>query len=163
MDRYNSARDVTPEFMARVSGWIAVSGEVFMVLRYLRAAGQKDYVFCRSVEDFRALVDSVPMGTDIIVFEHPQLPIRGISSQEFIEHCVAQIPDDMEYVVAQMHQPVKFPFQFSGFLDGSHASLREDLASFAGQTVAVGPCPNFNGPDCESMISASKGGIDGPR
>ena len=48
MDRYDPERDVTPEFVERVAAWIARSGEVLVVLRYLRAAGSKDFALCRT-------------------------------------------------------------------------------------------------------------------
>ncbi len=163
MDRYDPARELTPDFIARVRSWIAATGEVFIVLRYLRAAGGKDYVLCRSSEGFDALVAPLLIGTDIIVFQQPQLPIRGISSPEFIAHCIAQIPDDADYVVARMHRPDQSQFYVSGRLGSGHDSLREDLADFCDQSIAVGLCPDFNVPDNDRMISASKGGIDGPR
>jgi len=160
---HNPDRDITPQFVARVTEWIAATGAVLVVLRYLCGGGSKDYVFCRSADDFRALIDSLPDGTDTIVFQKPKLPIRGISSESFIEHCLAQIPDGTEYMIALMNRPPRSDRSVSGFDDDSHGSLREDLAFFHGQSVAVGRCPNFIGADCATMISASKGGIDGPR
>jgi len=45
----------------------------------------------------------------------------------------------------------------------SHATLIEDLTDIMGQPVAVGLGPRFIETDNDAMISASKGGIDGPR
>lgn len=163
MDKYDPARDFTPEFIARVSDWIEATGEVLVILRYLRAAGRRDYLFCRSADDFRLLSDSLPVGTETIVFQHPQLPFRGVCSESFIEHCLTQIPDGTEYMIALLGDSLPPEGSVSGFHDDSHGALREDLEVFHGQAVAVGRCPNFIGPDSDTMISASKGGIDGPR
>jgi hypothetical protein len=45
----------------------------------------------------------------------------------------------------------------------SHADLLAELEELRGREVAFGPCPAFNIPDGPTMISAAKGGIDGPR
>ena len=163
MAHYNPERDFTPQFKARVADWLAASGEVLVVLRYLYGGGNRNYLFCRSSEDFERLIDSLPEGTDTIVFQHPQLPIRGISSETFIEHCLTQIPDGTEYMIALLDCPLPLGRSATSYDDNSHGSLRENLEAFHGKSVAVGLCPNFIGPDCDTMISASKGGIDGPR
>jgi hypothetical protein len=160
---YNPEREITPQFVARVTEWIAATGEVLVILRYLYGAGSRDYLFCRSSEDLHTLIDSLPEGADTIVFQHPQLPIRGISSDSFIDHCLTQIPAGSEYMIARLDSPLPPDRSVSGFDDDSHGDLRGHLEVFHGQAVAVGRCPNFIGPDCDTMISASKGGIDGPR
>jgi hypothetical protein len=45
----------------------------------------------------------------------------------------------------------------------SHAEMTSDLQEELGQNVAIGLCPPIAQPDGPSLISASKGGIDGPR
>jgi hypothetical protein len=71
MDKYNPARDVTQAFLDRVAAWIQVSGEVLVVIRYLRAGGAKGFALSRSREDFEALVTAMPVGADIEVFSRP--------------------------------------------------------------------------------------------
>ena len=56
MDTYNPDRDFTDAFRERVAGWLQATGEVFVVLRYLRAGGQKDFLFCRSASEFSELL-----------------------------------------------------------------------------------------------------------
>jgi hypothetical protein len=68
--------NVSAAFLDRVADWIVQAGEVLVILRYLRAAGGKDFALCRSSAEFEGLVESVPTGTDIEVFRDPQLPIR---------------------------------------------------------------------------------------
>lgn len=163
MDRYDPARDISEAFLARVARWIEATGEVFVVLRYLRAAGNKDYVFCRTPKEFFALVDRVPVGTDIVVFEHRQLPLRGVSSESFVQEALALIPEGSEYLVARAAPRERWHVRSTGEMGDDHASLIESLGRFVGEEVAVGPLPDFFAPDSDAMISASKGGIDGPR
>jgi hypothetical protein len=162
-DKYDPAREITPAFIAQVADWITASGEVLVILRFLRAAGSKDYVFCRSASDFHDLVAGLPVGAETIVFRHPQLPLRGICSQALIEQSLALIPDGTEYLIAILERPSDSTRQPTGSMGDTHECLAEDMASFLGRHVAVGPLPNFAAPDNDSMISASKGGVDGPR
>lgn len=43
LDQYDPDRDITPRFLGIVNGWFDTTPELFVVLRYLRAAGAKDY------------------------------------------------------------------------------------------------------------------------
>jgi hypothetical protein len=162
-DKYDPTREITPAFIAQVSDWITASGEVLVILRYLRAAGSKDYVFCRSASDFQDLVTSLPVGTETIVFRNAQLPLRGICSEALVERSLAFIPDGTEYLIALLERTGGSTRQPTGSMGDNNECLAEDMACFRGKHVAVGPLPNFTAPDNDSMISASKGGIDGPR
>jgi hypothetical protein len=163
MDTYNSGRDFTDAFRERVADWLQATGEVFVVLRYLRAGGQKDFLFCRSESEFSELLDSVPEGTDTIVFQQPQLTLRGVCTGSFIEQTLASIADGTEYLVCRLRHPQNLQFHISGHMGDTHTSLRDDMLEFLGEEVAVGHCPDFIAADGPSMISASKGGLDGPR
>src|SRR5262245_9734628 len=101
-DRYSPEREVTPAFLARVAEWMEHSGEVLVVLRYLRAAGRKDFALCRTPEEFGEIVDRVPIGTDIEVFRDRQLPIRGRLDEELLAAALAAIPDGREYLVVSL-------------------------------------------------------------
>jgi hypothetical protein len=161
-DKYDPAREITPEFIGRVTQWIEQHGEVLVVLRYLHS-GVRDFLFCRAPSDFMKLVESLPIGTETIVFEHQQLAFRGLSSETFIKEALLLIPEGTEYLVARLQCREPWNLHNSGSMGDTHACLLEDLHDFIGVEVALGPCPDFNVPDCGTMISASKGGIDGPR
>lgn len=163
MDRYDPARDVTPAFLDRVSGWIEETGEVLVILRYLRAAGAKDFALCRSREDFEGLLGALPIGTDIAVFREPQLPLRGRVDEAFIAAALGAIPDGREYLVVTTAARPGRRICRSGSMGDTHADLREDLEDLIGVHVALGACPAYCVPDHEGLISASRGGIDGPR
>lgn len=162
-NRFDPSREISSAFIARVCEWISTSGEVFVVLRHLRSGGQRDYVFCRSETEFRDLVETLPVGTDTVVFQFPQLPLRGLCAQLLIDRALAEIPEGVEYLVARLDRPIQGDTQCTGWLGESHADLADELGCVLGEVVAVGPCPAFSGPDSDVMISASKGGIDGPR
>jgi hypothetical protein len=163
MDRYDPARDVTSIFLDRVAGWIQQSGEVLVVLRYLRAAGAKDFALCRTTADFELLVDSMPTGTDIEVFRDPQVPIRGIVDEAFIASALRAIPDGQEYLVVTLETRPGSTISSASEMGCSHRELHESLEELMGTAVALGVCPDYCVPDHEGLVSAAKGGIDGPR
>src|SRR5262245_53832814 len=99
MDQYNPARDVTPAFLERVAAWINETGEVLVILRYLRAAGLKHFALCQTRQEFESVVKSTPRGTDIEVFRDRQLPFRGVVVAGFIESALRMIPDGDEYLL----------------------------------------------------------------
>lgn len=161
-DTYRPERDVTPSYLSTVRSWIKATGEVLVIMRYLRAAGAKDYAIVRSAEEFDRLVDVCPIGTDIIVFRDKMLPLRGVVDNTFVKHVQESLPEDMECLFVKM-KPEKpgDPRCFGEF--GYMRHLNSDLEDMVGETIAIGGCPDFTGPDNEAMVSASKGGIDGPR
>jgi hypothetical protein len=162
-DKYSPEREVTPRFLETVAGWLDSRSEIFVVLRYLRAAGAKDYAFIKTRDEFAALVASVPNGTDIIVFRDPQLPLRGRVTAEFVALAKAQVADGAEYMFVRMRPERAADLRLFGEMGDTHATLAEDLGEESGEEVAFGACPRFIDADNDRMISASKGGIDGPR
>ena len=163
MDRYDPTRDVTPAFVDQVSDWIASTGEVLVVLRYLRAGGAKDFALCRTPSQFRATVEAVPIGTDIEVFRTPKLPVRGIVDEQLTATILAAIPDGREYLVLTTRTRPGSPLAAAWDYDDRHDELAAWLAEHAGEEIAAGPCPDFMTADNGDLTSASKGGIDGPR
>jgi hypothetical protein len=163
MDPYNPARDVTPAFLERVAAWISETGEVLVILRYLRAAGAKAFALCRMRHEFESLVKAAPRGTDIEVFRDRQLSLRGVVDDGFIESAVQMIPEGHEYLLVTTEAQPGSRISRFGDIGASHVELRASLAGLMGSEVAFGACPDFCGPDGEGLISAAKDGIDGPR
>jgi len=162
-DKYSPERDVTPAFLDAVGRWIDLSAEVFVVLRYLRAAGAKDYAFVKTRAEFAVLVESVPDGTDIIAFRDRQLPFRGKVTAQFITQAKTHVTDGEEYMLVRRVPKKPRDLRLFGEMGDTHATLVEDLNEEIGEEVALGVCPRFIESDNDRMISASKGGIDGPR
>ncbi|MDB5347100.1 MAG: hypothetical protein JWP89_5477 [Schlesneria sp.] len=160
---HDPSRDVTSTYLSTVDQWIDSSEEVLVVLRYLGMAGAKDYAFIESPVAFRQLVDSVPIGTDIIVFKEHYLPLRGEVSDDLIQAALVLVPNGSEYLCVDLVPDTNVEQRLSGRLGDTHLDLLEDLNDCKGHPVAFGPVPPFCEADNEFMISASKGGIDGPR
>src|SRR5439155_2015813 len=126
-DKYSPKREVTPSFLETVGQWIDSSSEVFVVLRYLRATGAKDYAFIKTREEFAALIESAPVGTDVIVFRDPQLPFRGKVTADFIARAKNHVSDGEEYLFVRMSPEKAGDLRLFGEMGDSHASLTEDL------------------------------------
>jgi hypothetical protein len=162
-DTYTPERDISDSFIETVMTWIRESGEVLVIMRYLRAAGAKDYGFARTEGDFLGLLDVLPVGTDIIVFRDKQLPLRGAVNEGFIDSAKSAISDGEEYLYVKMQTLTPDDIRAFGEMGDTHNCMDEDLREHVGDEVAIGHCPPFIDPDNESMVSASKGGVDGPR
>lgn len=160
---YDPARDVTKAFLDRVATWIEYAGEVFVLLRYLEAAGAKDYAFCHTFSEFESIVQAAPPGTDIEVFRRRQLPIRGVVTETFIPDSLAAIPDGAEYMIVSLARRNESVLSVFGSMGDTHEDLTADLTSLRGSEVALGLCPDFSAPDSDDLTSASKGGVDGAR
>jgi hypothetical protein len=162
-DTYSPDRDITPDYLATVTRWIQSTGEVFVVMRYLRAAGCKDYAFVETSGAFHRLIELCPTGTDIIAFRDRQLTIRGHVTEDFIRDVQSQIADGIEYLCVSLSPQSPGDPRLSGRMGDKHSDLIGDFDDTRGQLVALGPCPRFIDRDNDAMISRSKGGIDGPR
>jgi hypothetical protein len=161
--RYVPSRDVTSTYLSTVDQWIESSEEVLVVMRYLGMAGAKDYAFIRSSVVFRQLVDSVPIGTDIVVFKEHYLPLRGEVSDDLIQAALVLVPNGSEYLCVDLVPSANAEQRLSGRLGDTHLDLLEVLNNLKGHSVAFGRVPPLCEADNEFIVSASKGGIDGPR
>jgi hypothetical protein len=113
--------------------------------------------------DFEELVAASPTGTDIEVFRDLQLPLRGVVDEAFIASAIDKIPDGQEYLLVTMDVRPGSRISRWGEIGDSHTELRESLEELRGSEVALGVCPDYCVPDHEGLVSAAKGGIDGPR
>jgi hypothetical protein len=147
MPSYNPKRDITPTFLDRVAAWIATRGEVLAVLRYL--GGGKDFALCHSLDELEPIIGLVPIGTDVVVFRDPQLPVRG------------RVTD--AYIAKALDTRAECRISARAAINDSHSDLRETLLDWTGMEVALGLMPDFWVSNHEGMISAAKGGIDGSR
>ena len=161
-DTYRPERDISDDYRSTVSSWLRGAGELFVVLRYLRAGGAKEYAFIRNDAEFDRLLHVCPVGTDIVVFRDPQLPLRGTVDAAFIDTATERLKEWKEYLFVVLPAKSADDPRLRGEM-GDRRTLVEDLSEYTEQNVAIGACPSFSAPDNESMISRSKGGIDGPR
>jgi hypothetical protein len=162
-DSYKPERDISDDFRRTVAAWMRSAEELLVVLRYLRAGGAKDYAFISSEAEFDSLINVCPVGTDIVVFRDPQLPIRGTVDATFINDAADRFKNGEEYLCVFLRTRSVGDPRLPGEMGETVRGLIEDLNEHIGERVAIGPCPNFVVGDNASMISRSKGGIDGPR
>lgn len=163
MIRHTPERDISEQYLTRARAWVAEHGEILVVLRYLGMAGAKDFALCRSEDEFIQLIDWLPAGTDIEVLRGKYLPLRGVITSDFANLAFAEVPDGTEYLLLTTQRQRESAISIRYAWSDSHSDLREDLEEWLGIEVAFGICPDFMASDGVNLISASKGGIDGPR
>lgn len=118
--------------------WIAEDGEIYVIVWYVRRAGEKDYLLVTSVEQFRNLLSSLrTVNCAIYVFRHPQFPIRGIASDTLLATAQAAIPDGQNWFLLH-HKPMS-TWDYAGFGDSTHLALKVELQRLRGQSVLIGP------------------------
>jgi hypothetical protein len=137
-----------------VDGWLRQLTEVLVLFRYPYAAGQTEFRLFASLQDVREAIAQQPSRTNVMVFGHPALPIRGVVNDEFIDQCVGIIPDGKEYLFLELEATVAGRRSWFHHDSGtSHASLREDLEQSRGRRVAAGHFPPWL-VDTELLASA---------
>jgi hypothetical protein len=138
-------------FLGTVSDWLQASGEVFVVIRYAYAAGAKDYLFIQSAQQLQALLATLPPRSDVIVFRHRQLPIRGIADNALLEQAITAIPEGTSWFL--LYLGGEKPGDSSSAGDNSHQALKTAIAEHQGRCVAIGPDPPFHEADSAEMQS----------
>jgi hypothetical protein len=133
---------VPAAFFRRVCQWIDEAGEVLAASRY--GAGDRDYLLCHSPSDFatfcRETASYVPTAS-IAVFRSPNVPLRGVVDDRFIEQALALIPENTEALVLRLTTPG--PLLHGNACD-THVELRAELQDLARERVAVGLFPEWD-------------------
>jgi len=162
-EEYNPERDITPQYLETAREWIAATNEMFVVMLYIGMAGSKDYAFIKTFDEFLKLIENSSLGTEFVIFKDKQLPLRGTVTEPFISSAMEMIAEGEEYMLVELSPSSPESLLHDGVMGDTHEDLEEDLTDRMGEMVALGPCPQFWDEDNERMVSASKGGIDGPR
>jgi hypothetical protein len=131
-------------FLEKLKHWFRCQPEILALIRYSHAAGSKDFEFFSSFQAFKKAIRSLPPLTCVTVFRQPQLPLRGIVDDGFIDACLKTIPDGSEYLLVEGIKRVYGQHSwFHHDLGDSHEELREDLGQLRGVLVAAGLCPSW--------------------
>ena len=138
-----------PAFQQRIADWIETHGEVYVVLRYSAAAGNKDYYLIQSAADFRRITLKLPADTSVIVMLEPQLPLRGTVDASFVEHAVQALPDGQWWFLL----PNPTAHHSHSEVGETHQELRAALEEYRAQPVALGLEPNWV-PDIPEIVEA---------
>nr|BAF45160.1 hypothetical protein [uncultured bacterium] len=158
---YNPDRDISDYYIDTISNWIAENGEVLVVIRALY--GGRDYALLKSKDDLTKLIEVCREGADIIAIRGNPLIYKGEVTETFINEAYDEMSDKKEYLyIIACPEKDNDPRLF-GEEGYTEKTLKQDLSDHMGELVFLGPCPNYMDKDSENLISASKGGIDGPR
>lgn len=144
-------------FCGIVESWLQGQQEILVLIRYSHAAGSRDFELFSSFRGFTERMRQLPPLACVTVFRQPQLPLRGVVDDEFIDRCLNSIPAGVEYLVVET---IKRPYvtepwnQWHRHNDGdSREELRTALEDSRGVEVAVGYYPSWL-EDNEDVVSA---------
>jgi hypothetical protein len=163
---YTSSKDEA--FLANVSKLLSSQGEVLVLFRYARAAGNKDFMFISDMQTFRSKLKNLPADTNVIVYGDRQLPLRGQVDSEFIAKAVKFIPEGSEFLILCLektihdYRPHHYWESFGDSAGETNAELSEALDGYSGRLVAVGlwpPWPDEGNSSCEAYVPDSSGMI----
>jgi hypothetical protein len=149
------------EFLKTIEHWLESQPELLILVRYSRAAGNKDFEFYSSFESLVERLRRLPPETCVTVFRTPQLPLRGVVDDDFIKKCLSSMPDGSEYAVVDTVPITSGRFSSLNFSAGeSHDELTADLENSRGRRVAVGKYPPWQ-EETRDAISAYVPAQDG--
>lgn len=141
-------------FLATLDDWLRSQPEILVLIRYLHAAGSKDFEFFTSFDTLLNRIRHLPPLTSIVVFKQRQLPLRGVVDDSFITSCMAHVPNGSEFLVVEATRRTYGRASWFHWAAGdSHEELRQELEGLRGCLVAVGPHPPWL-EDTDDVISA---------
>jgi len=152
-------------FLEMLQRWLVDQREILLLFRYPYAAGSKSFEFFSSYEAVLDRLSELPRRTSVIAFKQPQLPLRGVVDDGFIETCVRDIPDGSEFLLVETTRRVYGRASWFHDADGTtHAELCEALEDSRGNAVAVGLYPPWleEGLDVVSSYVPDEDGVVRP-
>jgi hypothetical protein len=149
------------EFLNEMQDWFKHSSEILVLIRFSRAGGSKSFEFFSSLGALRDRLSSLPPQTNAIAFREPQLQLRGIVDDAFIDWGITAIPNGCEFVVVETVRRQQGSYSwFDDTAGESHIELREALERSRGKPVAVGKYPPWT-EDSSNVISCVVPDTDG--
>jgi hypothetical protein len=149
------------EFLKTLEDWLYGQSEIMILIRYSHAAGNKSFEFFTSFAALSDRLHQLRPQDRITAFRRPQLPLRGVVDDAFVNECLRIIPDGSEFVLVETVR--RTAGRYSWFHDEAgttHEELRESLEASRGSPVAVGEYPPWL-EDSPDLISAYVPGEDG--
>jgi len=129
-------------FLGVLESWLRSRPEILVLIRFSRAAGNKDFEFFFSYDSLSARLSRLPPSTSVIAFREPQLPLRGVVDANFISICLDAFPENTEYLILETSRRQDGGNSISDWVAGeTHLELRSALEALTGRPVAVGPYP----------------------
>ena len=130
------------KFLKTLENWLTSESEILLLIRYSRAGGNKSFEFFATFAALSARLHQLPPQTCVTAFRRPQLPLRSVVDDAFINQCLSTIHDGEEFLVVETVS--RSAGRHSWFHDEAgetHEELRETLENSRGSPVAVGPYP----------------------
>jgi hypothetical protein len=152
-------------FLGLLESWLESKPEILVLIRYSRAAGNKDFQFFSSFAVLSDRLSHLSPSTGVTAFGQRRLPVRGIVDEAFIVECLNKIPDRTEFLVLDIEPRTTSGEPCPHHVAGeSQMDLREALEELRGRRVAVGPYPIFwdESPDVVSGIVPDENGAVTP-
>lgn len=140
------------DFLNTIREWFIARQDIFVVARYSRMAGAKDYFWFKEFGHFQERLRRFPPQTEVIVFRDNQFPLRGLVTDSFIHQALDFIRDGAWAMVTNTIQPVDE--SISIWFCGTEAELMDTFSNLLGQYASVGPEAPLHMADNETMISA---------
>jgi len=141
------------KFLATLEDWLQDQDEILLLIRYSAAAGSKEFEFFPSFSKLTERIRKLPPRTCVTAFKQPQLPLRGIIDDSFINNCLKAVSDGSEFLIVETIRRTYGSISSFHYTAGeSQAELREELENLRGYTVAVGPYPPWH--DSNDVVSA---------
>ncbi|MDH3377753.1 MAG: hypothetical protein OEQ39_12460 [Gammaproteobacteria bacterium] len=150
-------------FINEVEATTAEIGGVLTLFRFSHAAGNRSYEIFDDVESFRNRVNDLPAKTLVVVFKTPQLQLRGIVDDDFIERVLARHSDGSEWLIVRTTLiTVGSQSWYHDYATASSKELEEELRDDYcwGHPVAVGKEPDeLNADECIEAVVPDKHGV----
>src|SRR6266567_6709 len=89
------------KFLETLEAWLRSQSEMLLLIRYSHSAGSKDFELFSSFQSVLDAIRQLPPLTCVIAFRQPQLPLRGVVDDRFIDRCLRSIPDGSEYLTVE--------------------------------------------------------------
>jgi hypothetical protein len=160
---YVSSADA--EFLNALKLWLRDESEVLVMIRYSRAGGSRDFEFFTSFASLSERLCQLPPSTSITAYGKPQLPLRGVVDDRFINNCLAEIPDGKEYLIVETVPRTAGGVSWIHHDTGeTRDELRASLEDSRGNPVAVGLFPPWpdESPDVVMAIVPDENGVVQP-
>jgi hypothetical protein len=152
-------------FLETIDRWLKGGNEVLVLIRHPNAAGNRSFEFFSSPAALVGRLRHLERRTSVTVFKRPQLPLRGIVDDKFIESCMRAIPEGSEFLVTETVQRKAGKMSwFHNDAGVTHAELYEALDDSRGTPVAVGLHPDWlaKNPDVVTAYVPDEDGVVRP-
>jgi hypothetical protein len=129
-------------FLNTLKLWLHDQSEILIMIRYSRAGGDKDFEFFTSFAMLSEWLLHLPPSTSVTAYGRPQLRLRGVVDDDFINKCLAAVPDGKEFLLVETVRQTAGRYSwFHNAMGETHDELRASLDNSRGKPVAVGLFP----------------------